>query len=51
MITLFKELKDIEKGNQPHKETNKNDPILSDDDKEDMLKINGFCLYCFSYLF
>jgi len=35
---LFNELMDIEKGDQPPKETNKNDPILCDDDEEDMLK-------------
>jgi len=29
---------DIEKGNQPPKELNKNDPILCDDDEEDMLR-------------
>ncbi|KEH38088.1 hypothetical protein MTR_2g461120 [Medicago truncatula] len=35
---LFNELMDIEKGEQPPKETNKNDLILCDDDEEDMLK-------------
>ena len=35
---LFNELMDIEKDDQPPKETDKNDPILCDDDEEDMLK-------------
>ena len=35
---LFNELMDVEKGDQPPKKTNKNDPILYDDDDEDMVK-------------
>jgi len=35
---LFNELMDVEKGDQPPKKTNKNDPILCDDDDEDMVK-------------
>jgi len=37
---MFNELKNIEKGDQPPKETNKNDPIVCDDDGDDMLKTN-----------
>jgi len=48
---LFNELEDIENGDHPPKETNKNDPILCFDDEEDMLKTTWLLLYYVDYLF